>query len=134
MGDMTTSIGTDVLDGITDYVRRNDYVTYVEIERHLKGRNVPVEGDRAICLSDDPNIILWAGMSEEFTEIMHAMMREKRIFPHPAAHLVYLIDGKTLRFPLAQRMPKGGYKKPHWAPICFRCTPYEKSGRKRRTA
>jgi hypothetical protein len=118
-------------DAIVDYVTRYDYVTFIEIARQLEKRGVETKGHQALCLPDDPNMILWAGMSADFVAVYHVLHESKRIYPHPAQYLTYLIDGGTLRMPIAQRAPKAGYREPHWVPVCFRTVPWDEKEWKR---
>lgn len=87
-------------------------VSFVDLGRRIEGFN----GDREYYLADT-EIVIWGGMSPEAIESLNALMDEKKIVPKDSNLLVYLIDGQTLRLPLAKGKRK--YKTPHWAPIVF---------------
>ncbi len=108
-------------DAVVALVEDRDYVTFIEIGKLLESR-IKTTGDNAMMLgSGDHNIVMWAGMSEQFFELVEALIAAKRIFLHPATFLTYMIDGGGLQLPLAKRAQK--YKKLHWIPVCFRIVP-----------
>lgn len=105
---------------LLDKVRRYDHVTYAELERVAVEQGIDPTGEWAIIPNQDyPTILTWVGISEAFIEAL------QEIQPHveqvPASLLVYLIDGKVPRLPIAKRVHR--YKQPHWAPVCLRPKP-----------
>jgi hypothetical protein len=99
-----------------------DHVTFAEIERRLEGL-LELQGHTMLECPSASNIILWAGMSEPFAAVMQEVQASGLVTMTGTSLLVYLIDGKVWQLPIAKRLPKGGYRKPHWAPVCFRPTP-----------
>lgn len=99
-----------------DYIRRHRGVTFVEIKRILS-EHIRIDGDLSYELS--PNVILWAGMSEDFCQIMENLRLGKKIEIRPTHFLTYIADGEGIKLPVALRPSKKGYKKPHWLPVCF---------------
>jgi hypothetical protein len=91
---------------------------------------VDVKGSFALTLGH-PNNVVWAGMSERFLDACKTVLDEKRVYPHPASFLAYMIDGGGLRLPLAKRPPKGGYRNEHWLPTCLRLVPMDRGKGKR---
>jgi hypothetical protein len=114
---------TAVADDLIEYVRRYRHVTFVEVTRFLAQRGVPVEGDLAICgyrTADgqpDPNLILWAGVSQDVVNILDQALPALEY--HSTDLLTYLCDGAALRFPIAKRPPRNGYVTPHWLPVAL---------------
>ena len=106
-----------LLGDCLDYIRSTDYVSFAELERWLEGRGVPVHGEWAVEPTGT-NIILWADMSREFLELVQALQPHTEL--SDASILIYAIDGRMPRLPLARRLPKGGYKEPHWHPCTLR--------------
>ena len=84
-------------------------------------------GDRVLgdCeLSLHPmNIVIFAGASQEFCDAVGQLKNEnpKRVTIRPIELFCLVIDGCPIPhdMPIAKRPPKGGYKKPHFAPTCF---------------
>lgn len=122
----------DLAGAIVAYVAAYDWVTFPELMRKLEP-HVPggVRGQWAICSPQDENVILWTGMSEVFQHAIRDLLAARRLFFHPAQLLTYLIDGGLLRLPVAKRLPKGGYKAPHWVPVCLRTVPPREQRRRR---
>jgi hypothetical protein len=123
----------DYVEAMVRTVELYDYVSFVELE-HLLEAYMPVEGNQAIAMGQDEDIIIWGGMSQAFRDLVLALLRSERVSREPSSTLTYLIDGKSISLPLAKRLPKGGYKTPHWLPICFRVASKAKITRRRKGA
>ena len=106
-----------------EFVQRRDWTTMVELQQHMSDY-MEARGDMVWEIA--PGVVLWAGMSEEFANLVMGLIEKKRIFLHPTIPLTYFVDGCTLRLPVAKRPPKDGYKKDHWLPVCLRTVPPKK--------
>lgn len=95
----------------------------VEIKNALEARGLATEGEIAVETGNCPNLIVWAGMSQDFADVLKAVLCDKRVRPSPTSFMTYLHDGQALTFPLAQKPPKNGYREPHWVPVCFGINP-----------
>lgn len=95
-----------------DKVRSDRNVTFVELEAVLRAGGADPSG--TFVLEAAPNLILWAGMSAQFGEVIEALRADTEM--SPASVLVYMHDGGSLGLPIAKNPPKGGYRKPHWVP------------------
>lgn len=104
-------------DAIEAYVKAYDWVTFPELERRL-GPFVEVAGPLSLEIA--PNVILWAHMSEAFVDAVIELQDARRVWAWPASTLTYMIDGGMLKLPVAKRLPKAGYKKKRWLPVCLR--------------
>lgn len=102
---------------ILDLIRIRDYVTFVEIMKALGNQ---AKGDQVMASVHQPNVILWANMAPEVIHAIQSLVDRRLISYAPAQVSTYLIDGCILQLPLARRIPEGGYKTPHWLPVCFR--------------
>jgi hypothetical protein len=121
-------------DAVTLLVKEHKHVTFVEIGRMLSD-HIQTKGHLAICLSSSENLILWAGMSEEFYDVMRRCIDENRIFRHSSSPLTYMVDGGGLNLPVARTMRAVGAKKDYWIPVCFCSYPMkEVSGKKKSKA
>lgn len=108
---------------LVELVRRlNGGVTVIEIGRELEDLGIDTAGTESIYLGDDQNLILWTGMSTQFSVEVIALKEHPEVEIHPTSVLTYLVDGGALTLPVAQRPPRGGYKSPHWSPIVFNLT------------
>lgn len=100
-------------DEISAMVRKyKSGVSFVEL---MKTVGPDAEGDYSMELP--PKYVWWTGMSETFVEAIEIVRKRGEIEPTPTSHLVYFVDGKVLRMPLAKSTH--GYKKPHWVPMVF---------------
>jgi len=105
-------------DDIEAFVKQRDYVTFVEIQ-NLRGRGA-LRGDCGLEIPGREDLVLWGGMSDELGEALDELIRAGRIHLVPASRLTYLVDGGSMRLPLAKRPMGKPYKKPHWLPCCLR--------------
>lgn len=113
----------DAEDAVVELVRARDHVSFVEIARCLAAfMDVKGSTDLLMPIPGRGEVVLWVGMSQTFADLINKVsFVDKRIRPEPASWMVYLIDGGLLRLPLMKRKPpRGGFKKPHWLPVCFR--------------
>jgi hypothetical protein len=116
-------------DRILAYVRKWDVTTFRELQRLI--------GDEArgsVRAELEPNLVIWDGASDILLDAVDLRRERKEIkfVKEPNAWYTYFLDGGRLNYPLAGRVPKGGYKRPHWLPIIIRpsrpATPGDRSG------
>jgi hypothetical protein len=104
------------------WVRIRDYVSFAELEDWLARRGIPVKGEYSLDAGQHPNVVFWAGVSEEFCDIVRELKPHLDLEPCSpmSATLIYLVDGKALNLPFAKRPPANGYRDPHWLPVTLR--------------
>ncbi len=117
-------IAQTIVDDAYEYIRRQKHVTFVELGRFLERQGIEHKGDKEITYGHE-QVVLWTGMSDAFVDLTKALRPRTDITP--TSFLVYLIDGSWPRYPLAKRIPKSGYKKPHWCPVTFNVKELEQS-------
>lgn len=112
--------GTGHVEAIVRFITENGPgISLVEIENELLRLGVDIEGEMAVGPDECPNLFIWAGMSQDFADVLKAVMQDRRVKATQTSPLVYLCDGKALTFPLARKPPRQGYREPHWVPVCF---------------
>ena len=112
----------DLVDALYDHVvgYGNGHLSFVEISTFLESKGMEVEGSDGLNFPD-MNIVIWDGMSDDFVSfIVDDVQPDKRFMLDATDPLVYMHDGVCLTLPLARKLPKGGYKKTHWAPSVLR--------------
>lgn len=95
--------------------------SFVEIDRALQAAGDD-GGDFALHMEGHPNLILWINMSAQAVAAVGGLFGHGFVAMRPTSLLVYLIDGKVPSMPIAKRLPKGGYKEPHWVPVAMDIT------------
>ena len=100
---------------ILDYVKKYDGISFAELERYI---GTPMDGELAIDIGK--NIFIWSGVSRCFFDSINELRLEEKIQFEPVAPLAYMIDGGYLDLPIVKKIPKNGYKEPHWAAVCIR--------------
>jgi hypothetical protein len=111
-----------ISDRMLAYIRDTDHVSFAELSRRFPECR---EGDYALTLGE--NLILWAGLSQEASKALNALLENGVIHAKPCAMLIYLIDGAIPKYPVAKRNVP--YKKPHWLPVTLRPGPNPKRER-----
>lgn len=94
---------------------RGGGVSFVELEREF-----PEEFDgqeHAMSLMDYDNIMLWQPISLAMAEALNSASNHGRIVITPASALVYFLDGKVFKLPIARRARH--YKTHRWLPTTF---------------
>lgn len=109
----------DVKALFLNYIETHNGTSFAELERLLTEHGIDYKGDTCWHLKNYPNLILWAGWNLEFFAILNELLREGMIKLHHSNRtaLCYLIDGKVLPFPIAQKIVQ--YKSEHWVPVTF---------------
>ena len=61
------------------------------------------------------NIILWDGIQRNLADAISQLLADAQIEVRSSSPLIYLIDGASLRLPIAKQ--HRNYKTPHWLPV-----------------
>ena len=102
-------------DQIAQFVwERGGGVTFAEFSHHF---GADFQGDIAMCMASNENIVLWSGMSKAFLDALSSLLADGVIKMTPTEPLVYFIDGLAPTLPVVKRRYK--YKTPHWLPVAF---------------
>jgi|SRR5262245_25989569 len=114
----------ELADRIADFVSRSDYVSQGELINRFGDS---LRGATQVYLNP-VNVVLFVGCSELFADAVCILQQERppRVVIAPAHPMVLFIDGCPVpaKMPwMKGRPPKGGYKRPRFAPVCFRPAP-----------
>jgi hypothetical protein len=117
---MTTPTVVDpaLIDECIDWITGNRGVSFAELRGWLEHKGMATDGTWSWEIK--PNVVVWAGMSQEFVDFLNALRATKRTQLRPldafSGMLIYGCDGEMLALPYAKRPPAKGYKDPHWIP------------------
>jgi len=100
------------LDNLIDFIEKRRTVTMAEIHMYFDNTS----GDHSFSLVHD-NIVIWAGMSQEFIDTLEALQKSKTVDMVPTTPFVYAFDGMGLDLPIVKKARN--YTKPHWLPVVF---------------
>lgn len=98
-------------DQILTEIQVRPKTSFVDLEK-IKG----FEGVYLFCHHQNKNMVLWDKISEPAVRALSQLMREKKIHTQPCSPNHYLLDGKTLDFPIAET---GKEQIKSWLPIVF---------------
>lgn len=118
-----TTLSTAAEAALAVIRRHRTGTSFVELVAAIGAAGVPTEGDQALFLPGDRNIVLWVGVTQQVVDVVNELLTAKLAHLHPTQPLTYFIDGQVPTFPVAQRPPAGGYKEPHWAPVVINAGP-----------
>ncbi len=63
------------------------------------------------------NVVFLMGISERMAEAWRCVCRDERLDRALASIMCFYVDGAPIYgLPIGKRLPKGGYKEPHWVP------------------
>lgn len=102
----------DYRGAIIDFVLSNGSTTFPELQAFL-APYMEVKGDQLISVK---NVVFWAEMSGEFLDALESVWGCPELELVDTSPLVYAFNGGILNLPLAKRVPRDGYRKPHWQP------------------
>jgi hypothetical protein len=111
---MSQSLEDRMLDGMRSY---QTGVSFVEFEGFCQSEG---EDDYLLCVPGHENVVLWAGLSEDFIDSFNAVRRDHlHLTPLSdfQALVVYGFDGKGLKMPF---LPKACDMQPgvdYWLPV-----------------
>jgi hypothetical protein len=117
---------TKMAKAIYDFVKDRRHVSFVELRNQIPGFCYkPLEGQKAtaLCVPGYPSIVIWINVTDEAISAINELNGLKKVFINPCSHLVYLIDGCMLNFPIPKRMPKPTTKKDWWIPCVLDVEP-----------
>ena len=109
---------------VVEFVRQHDYVIFPQLEQAF-AEFLPTDGEVGLALRSDKNVVLWLGLSPEFSEVIAKLITSRRLYVHPAPLERYETAGDSLRLPPIDGLPSDRLKRPSWLPVCLRDLPPE---------
>lgn len=89
-------------------------VSFVNLERDVEG----FSQDNGLAWGNENNLVYWVNMSDDAVSAMVDLIKNDLIVAVPTETLVYMIDGKLPKLPVAKSL-KRKYKEQHWLPMVF---------------
>lgn len=99
-------------------------VSFAEIENMFDNYDIEYNGDNVVGPSKHKTIYYWMNMSDIFATAIIELREENKIKFKPCDIIVYLADGKILKYPIVRTLRQ--YEEPHWLPIIINFSPEEK--------
>lgn len=100
---------------ILAYVKLHPHATIVELEDNVQG----FKGNDASWCKANSNLVMWDSLSFLGAQAISELGQARKIVLEPCDVLIYMMDGRWPSLPVAKRMPKSGYKSPHWVPLAL---------------
>ena len=101
---------------IKEFVLRMNHVSFAELTRAIPG-----SADERSLHGDNDSLIIWEGISVEFSEAIEQLLCDGEIAMTPCDPMVYFMDrGPIPKLPVAKKIKE--YPKAHWLPVTL-CRP-----------
>jgi hypothetical protein len=98
-------------EAVLEYIRTHIGSSCVELYRTFG------KGDYWLTVGN--NVVYAFGLSDELSEALSNLEDMNEIVSMPCEWVIYLVDGGIPKLPMAHKIPKTGYKEPHWLPSCY---------------
>ena len=108
---------TEMKNIILEYIRKNNGTSYAELERLFEQHSYDYIGNIETVSSSNSHVVFWCGWNKQAFEILAELMREKEIERVPCDSIIYLIDGKGLKYPVLNDI--SDVRTIHWLPCLF---------------
>ena len=102
---------------ITEYIRKNKAVSYVELERLFEKSGYEYKGGMMSCSDKNDNVVFWSGWNSQAFNLIGELIKENKIHREPCQPFIYLIDGKAPTYPVVKS--NANFKTLHWLPCVF---------------
>lgn len=102
---------------VSDYIKENNRVSYIELQRLLDELRYNYQGDLCIISSKCERAIFWDGWNQDAIDLMNEIQDEGDIHKEPTQFLTYLLDGGGLSLPIVQSAVD--LKQDCWIPVVF---------------
>ena len=86
-------------------------VSMVEVSR-MEGAT----GESTLWGDENQTVVIWMDLHANLTRAISELIEERRLAVRITSPMIYLMDGGTLKLPIAKKANKS-YKTPHWAPV-----------------
>lgn len=107
---------------VIEYLRKNGRAIFPQLQQEF-AQWLPATGELGLGLKSDPNVVVWAGMGKEFTDLLAALISARRVYLHPCPPDAYNKAGKVIPFPLVSELPEERLPRPGWLPALLSVVP-----------
>lgn len=102
---------TNLAEKIVAELKKMDRLSFVELWHRIP----ETKGD-LVMIRDSDNVAWGFGLTQAAIDALGQLLREARIYLDAVPLMIYMVDGCIPHIPIAKKVPKGGYKEPHWVP------------------
>jgi hypothetical protein len=97
---------------------RSEGISFAQMENMFDDNSIDYNGDHIIGSSKYKNIYYWLNMSDDFSHAIIELRKEDKIEFNECNVIIYLADGKIIKYPLARKAIQ--YEEPHWLPTIIK--------------
>jgi ATP-dependent 26S proteasome regulatory subunit len=107
---------------VIEYLRKNGGAIFPQLQSDF-AKWLSATGELGLALKSDPNVVVWAGMGKDFTDLLAALISARRVYLHPCSPEAYKQAGKIIPFPLVSEIPDERLARPGWLPSLLSVVP-----------
>ena len=85
---------------------------------------VETKGDQGLAVRTNPNVVIWAGLSQPLCEMICELIASKRLYVHPADVERYKTAQKGVRLPVLPAPTDDRVARASWLPVSLRTAPH----------
>jgi len=108
---------------LVEYVRASGDVLIPELAEALSPF-MEIGGDQGLAVRANPNMVLWAGLSQPLCELVCELVASRRIYIHPTDLDRYRDSQQLLKLPVLKEPTDSKLARPAWLPASLRCAPH----------
>lgn len=108
---------------IVEYVKAEGETLFPTLQDALRPY-APVDGDIGLALRNNPNSVLWVGMSAELCAALLELLSARRMYVHPADPDAYRRRNRSLKLPMLGAPTDERVDRPKWLPASLRTAPH----------
>ncbi len=102
------------VEAVIGFIEDTMAVSFAEIDGWLSSQIESIGPVQVECLTNE-TLILWAGMSKFFANIMDKVLKCQKVETQPTSHLTCLADSAALNLSIASKVY--AYITLHWLPV-----------------
>jgi len=122
---MGSSIGKKELkESILNFVKERDRVSFAELTREFGT-------GRFALLNKEDTIVFWPHLPSDVVDCIEELLKEKKLFLHPANILTYFIDGMVPKTRIVENHPLKGRRTLIWVPTVLDTRPMKNANEDR---
>mgnify|MGYP000774835929 CR=1 FL=1 len=81
---------------LIEYIRKNEAVSYAELERFFEEHGYDYKGNLMCCSDVNSNVVFWVGWNIEAFSLINELIKERKIHREPCQPFILLTENVFL--------------------------------------
>lgn len=109
--------------GLVEFVRSSGDVLFPDVVDAMSSY-IDAVGDQGLAIRSNPNVVVWAGLSQRFCDMICDLISSKRLYIHPAELDRYKSVQKGIKLPILKEPTDERVPRAVWLPASLRTSPH----------